>query len=407
VYLSYDNDSNNWVYFDDFKVTHTKSNVIQYNEYYPFGLQTASSWTRENTTGNNFLYNEGTELNPASSLYDLEYRNYDPILGRMHQVDPMVDKYSSLTPYNYAFNDPVAFNDPSGADPWEVKHHPNKHKVIDYSGTASVAPGSGNNWADQYRDVAGNMMLMSTNTFRDFYGLDDGYGGTNYERAGQLANNLAASGSVGSDGPLIYNYFCACMVNAFDVLATDPTNQNKNFRAWAQVAADIYNTRAQLYNGIAEDQVLLAGFGFAESANIASYMIGTSETFNSLYYMNKVRNTLYNDPRFKLQNAFKGNFKGYSKNVTAVFNEYRIMTAAGKALGKTMFGVGLVLTAHDIHKNNYSASSIAWGVADTSVAAAALLLASNPVGWVVGAGAAVYFTGRFAYSLYDAYKEGD
>ena len=55
VYLSYENQSNNWVYFDDFKVTHTKSNVIQYNEYYPFDMNTANSWTRENTTGNNFF----------------------------------------------------------------------------------------------------------------------------------------------------------------------------------------------------------------------------------------------------------------------------------------------------------------------------------------------------------------
>ncbi|HRJ28612.1 MAG TPA: DUF6443 domain-containing protein [Cyclobacteriaceae bacterium] len=119
VYLSYENESNNWVYFDDFKVTHTKSRIVQYNEYYPFGLQTANSWTRENTTGNNFLANGGTELNQTSQLYDLDFRNYDPILGRMNGVDPMASKYSSLTPYNYSFNDPVSFNDPSGADPYD------------------------------------------------------------------------------------------------------------------------------------------------------------------------------------------------------------------------------------------------------------------------------------------------
>jgi hypothetical protein len=30
VYLSYEGESNNWVYFDDLKVTHTKTNIIQY-----------------------------------------------------------------------------------------------------------------------------------------------------------------------------------------------------------------------------------------------------------------------------------------------------------------------------------------------------------------------------------------
>jgi RHS repeat-associated protein len=91
--------------------------IIHYNEYYPFNMSTANSWTRENATGNNFLGNGGTELNTTSNLYDLDYRNYDPILGRMHQVDPMATKYASLTPYNYSFNDPVTFSDVSGADP--------------------------------------------------------------------------------------------------------------------------------------------------------------------------------------------------------------------------------------------------------------------------------------------------
>jgi RHS repeat-associated protein len=97
-------------------MTYTPTNVIQYNEYYPFGLQTASSWTRTNTTQNNFLYNEASELNTTSGLYDLPYRTYDPVLGRMNGVDPMASKYSSLTPYNYAANDPVYWTDPSGAD---------------------------------------------------------------------------------------------------------------------------------------------------------------------------------------------------------------------------------------------------------------------------------------------------
>ncbi|MFM9839311.1 MAG: DUF6443 domain-containing protein [Cyclobacteriaceae bacterium] len=116
VYLSYETASNNWVYFDDFKVVQTKTNVLQYSEYYPFGLQTANSWTRENTTTNNFLYNGGTELNTTTGVMDLFYRNYDPALGRMNQVDPMASKYAGITPYNYSMNSPVVLNDPMGDD---------------------------------------------------------------------------------------------------------------------------------------------------------------------------------------------------------------------------------------------------------------------------------------------------
>ncbi len=87
VYLSYSDDSDNWVYFDDLKITHTPTNVVQYNDYYPFGLQTSSSWTRENTE-NNYLYNDANELNPMTGWYETFYRGYDPALGRFQQVDP-------------------------------------------------------------------------------------------------------------------------------------------------------------------------------------------------------------------------------------------------------------------------------------------------------------------------------
>ncbi len=116
VYVSNENSTLVEVYFDDVVVTHTKSNLIQGNEYYPFGMQTANSWTREAVTGNNYLANGGTELNSTTQVYDLNFRNYDPVLGRMFQVDPIAPKYASFTPYNYSLNDPVNLNDPMGDD---------------------------------------------------------------------------------------------------------------------------------------------------------------------------------------------------------------------------------------------------------------------------------------------------
>jgi RHS repeat-associated protein len=114
VWLSYDNESNNWVYFDDLKVTHMKTNVIQYSEYYPFGLQTDASWTRNDVTDNRYLYNAANELNKTTGWYEMLHRGYDPTTGRFLQIDPMAAIDPGFSPYVYAGDNPIFYNDPLG-----------------------------------------------------------------------------------------------------------------------------------------------------------------------------------------------------------------------------------------------------------------------------------------------------
>jgi hypothetical protein len=45
--LTYSNQSNNLVYFDDLKITHTKTNVVQYNEYYSVPLTAVTTRNTE------------------------------------------------------------------------------------------------------------------------------------------------------------------------------------------------------------------------------------------------------------------------------------------------------------------------------------------------------------------------
>ncbi|MBS1559026.1 MAG: hypothetical protein JST69_09915 [Bacteroidetes bacterium] len=42
------------------------------------------------------------------------------LTGRFMQVDPLAHMSSDLTPYHYANNNPVVFNDPSGAEVSEI-----------------------------------------------------------------------------------------------------------------------------------------------------------------------------------------------------------------------------------------------------------------------------------------------
>ena len=79
--------------------------------YYPFGLQHGNSWTRPTSLKNNFLFNAGSELNEVTGNYETFYRNYDPVLGRFNAIDPLASSFSNLTPYNFALNDPVFWND--------------------------------------------------------------------------------------------------------------------------------------------------------------------------------------------------------------------------------------------------------------------------------------------------------
>lgn len=60
---------------------------------------------------------QGSEFNDKTGSYEMFYRNYDPSIGRMNGVDVMADSYSGLSPYQYANNDPVYWNDPTGAYP--------------------------------------------------------------------------------------------------------------------------------------------------------------------------------------------------------------------------------------------------------------------------------------------------
>lgn len=153
IYLSNENPTLVDVYFDDMSISQTKSPVLQYNEYYPFGMQTMESWTRENTT-NQFLYNSGTELNASTGFYDLAFRNYDPVLGRFVQVDPLADMYGSLSPYHYADNSPVVYNDPNGLK---------KTKEEKEQKTPHSAPGQGgkDNTGGEY----GELFNMYTNGY--------------------------------------------------------------------------------------------------------------------------------------------------------------------------------------------------------------------------------------------------
>ncbi|GHV39013.1 hypothetical protein FACS1894179_03270 [Bacteroidia bacterium] len=78
----------------------------QWNHYYPFGMAFADKY--DNGTNQPYKYN-GKELDPmyGLNLYDYSARYMDAAIGRFTTVDPLAEKYYSISPYAYCANNPI------------------------------------------------------------------------------------------------------------------------------------------------------------------------------------------------------------------------------------------------------------------------------------------------------------
>jgi|GEM_PF-7073025 len=91
------------------------SDVIQENDYYPFGAKMSDAGTDEVSTDNQFQYN-GKEMHREMDLNMYAYgaRFYDPNTARFTGVDPIADHFAFVSVYNYAENTPIGSIDLHG-----------------------------------------------------------------------------------------------------------------------------------------------------------------------------------------------------------------------------------------------------------------------------------------------------
>jgi len=101
-------------------VFNDKGEILQKNDYYSFGLEIDrnSPVQAQNARNgvNRYLYN-GKEIQVGTGYVDYGARMYMPEIGRWMAIDPLTEKMSSWSPYNYTFNNPLKFTDKDGAVP--------------------------------------------------------------------------------------------------------------------------------------------------------------------------------------------------------------------------------------------------------------------------------------------------
>ena len=103
-------------------ITDRNGTVQEQNDYYPYGGRHTSGNTYAALPGDNHKFN-GKEEQTTGNLGYLDYgaRMYDNVTGRWSTPDPLAEKYKSLSPYRYSFNNPINYIDPDGREEWPVK----------------------------------------------------------------------------------------------------------------------------------------------------------------------------------------------------------------------------------------------------------------------------------------------
>ncbi len=89
----------------------TSSEILEENNYYPFGLKHKGYNNNPTASGIalDFTYN-GKEFDESLNLntFDLGARHMDPAIGRFMTIDPMTDFFNNQSPYAMANNNPIS-----------------------------------------------------------------------------------------------------------------------------------------------------------------------------------------------------------------------------------------------------------------------------------------------------------
>jgi RHS repeat-associated protein len=119
--------------------------LIQKDNYYPFGSLQPGSYV--SGVPNKYLFN-GKELQDelGMNLYDFGARMLDPLLGRFFVQDRFAEKYTTLSPYQYANNNPLSYIDVNGDSLWIIQGG-NAPMILYYNG--KLLNGDGSEYNDE------------------------------------------------------------------------------------------------------------------------------------------------------------------------------------------------------------------------------------------------------------------
>ncbi len=106
-----------------------ENEIIEENNYYPFGLKHKGYNTVVNSGGNSvaerFKHFQGQERTEDLGLNvdNWRYRTSDPAIGRFWQIDPLSEDYMDWGPYVFSGNRVIDAVELEGLEPWRINYH--------------------------------------------------------------------------------------------------------------------------------------------------------------------------------------------------------------------------------------------------------------------------------------------
>ncbi len=163
IRLSYKDNNNNGVI--------TTSEILEENNYYPFGLKHKGYNTVVNSTSPALKYKfGGKEYQDELGLgwYDVTARNYDAALGRWMNLDLLSENHFDKSPYNYAINNPINVIDPDGNDVILIIWLPGEGREDVGHAALAVSNYKKDDEGNYLEDKDGNYIEDGTYTLYDF-----------------------------------------------------------------------------------------------------------------------------------------------------------------------------------------------------------------------------------------------
>ena len=106
-------------YLDNLEIISGTLEIIEENNYYPFGLKHKGYnyvvSANSNSVASKFMYN-GKEFEVSLGWNNYHYgaRFYDPAIAKWISIDALAERYYDQSSYNYVLNNPILYLDPDG-----------------------------------------------------------------------------------------------------------------------------------------------------------------------------------------------------------------------------------------------------------------------------------------------------